>query len=39
MWSGFIWLKIGTSGELCEHGNESSAAIKGWEFLAELSDY
>jgi hypothetical protein len=29
----FIWLRIGTSGGLCEHGNESSGSIKGGELL------
>jgi hypothetical protein len=34
VWIGFIWLKIGTSGESSEHGNEPSGSIKGGgEFL------
>jgi hypothetical protein len=27
------WLKIRTSGEKCEHGNEPSGFIKGKEFI------
>jgi hypothetical protein len=27
LWTGFIWRKIGTSGELCEHGNEPSGSV------------
>jgi hypothetical protein len=30
---GFMWLRIGTSGRLCEHGNELSGSIKCWECL------
>jgi hypothetical protein len=30
VWTGSIWLRIGTS----EHGNEPSGYIKDWEFLA-----
>jgi hypothetical protein len=34
VWTGFIWLRIGTSGEgSCEHDNEPSGSIKGGEFL------
>jgi hypothetical protein len=29
VWTGFIWLRIGTNG----HGNEPSGSIKGGEFL------
>jgi hypothetical protein len=29
----FIWLRIGTSGGLCEHGNEPSGSIKCWGIL------
>jgi hypothetical protein len=32
---GFIWLKIGTSGTSCEHGNEPQRSIRGGKFLAE----
>jgi hypothetical protein len=29
VWTGFIWLRIGTSGKsCCEHGNEPSGSIK-----------
>jgi hypothetical protein len=27
VWTGFIWLRVGTSGGLCEHGNEPSGFI------------
>jgi hypothetical protein len=30
VWTGFFWLRIGTSGE---HGNEPSGSIKGGELL------
>jgi hypothetical protein len=30
--------RIGTSGELCEHGNEPSISIKGGDFLDQLSE-
>jgi hypothetical protein len=33
VWIGLISLRIGTSGGLFEHGNESSGAIKRWEVL------
>jgi hypothetical protein len=33
LWLGFIWLRIGTSGILCEHGNETTGSIKDGEFL------
>jgi hypothetical protein len=33
MWTGFIWLRIGTSGRSCEHDNEPSGSIKGGEFV------
>jgi hypothetical protein len=32
VWTGFMWLRIGTSGGLL-HGNEPSDSIKGREFL------
>jgi hypothetical protein len=28
-----MWLRIGTSGGLCEYGNELSGSIKGGKFL------
>jgi hypothetical protein len=34
LWTGFIGLRIGTSG-----GNENLVSIKGGKFLDELSDY
>jgi hypothetical protein len=33
VWIGLIWLRIGTSGGLFEHGNEPSDSIKCWEVL------
>jgi hypothetical protein len=39
VWIGFIWLKIGTSGGVCEHGNELSGSINSWKFLRKLSDW
>jgi hypothetical protein len=33
MWTGFIWLRIGTRADSCKHGNESSGSIKGVELL------
>jgi hypothetical protein len=33
VWTGCIWLRIGSSGGLCEHGDEPSGSIKGGEFL------
>jgi hypothetical protein len=33
VWIGLFWLRIGTSGGLCEHGNEPSGSIKFWEVL------
>jgi hypothetical protein len=33
MWTGFIWLRIGTSGGCYEHGDETSGSIKVDEFL------
>jgi hypothetical protein len=31
LWTGLAWLRIGTSGEFCELGNEPSGSIKCWE--------
>jgi hypothetical protein len=28
-----MWLRVGTSGELCEHDNELLGSVKGGEFL------
>jgi hypothetical protein len=33
VWTGFIWLRIGTGAGFCEHGNEPSGSVKGGEFL------
>ena len=33
VWTGSIWLRIGTGGRLYEHGNEPSGSIKCGEFL------
>jgi hypothetical protein len=33
VWTGLIWLRIGTAGGTCECGNENSGSIKCWEFL------
>jgi hypothetical protein len=38
VWTGFSWLRIGTSGGCCEYGNEPSAYIKGGNILLLLSD-
>jgi hypothetical protein len=28
VWTGFIWLSIGSIGKICEHGNESSVSTR-----------
>jgi hypothetical protein len=33
VWTELIWLRIGTSGGLLEHGKEPSGSIKYWEIL------
>jgi hypothetical protein len=33
VWIELIWLRIGTSGGPCEHGNEPPGSIKCWEVL------
>jgi hypothetical protein len=33
VWTGLIWLKIGTRVSCCEHGNEPLGTIKCREFL------
>jgi hypothetical protein len=38
VWTGFIWLRTGSSDGSCGHGNESSDKIKGGEFLCYLRD-
>jgi hypothetical protein len=27
-WTGFSWLRIGSSGRVCDHGDEPSGSIK-----------
>jgi hypothetical protein len=34
VWSGLLWLKIGTNGAACKQGNEPSWVHKGRVFLA-----
>jgi hypothetical protein len=38
-WSGFIWLRIETSGWFCEHDNEPLSSVKCWEFLPLLRSF
>jgi hypothetical protein len=33
IWTGFMWLRIGTSSRPFKHGNEPSGSIRGGEFL------
>jgi hypothetical protein len=33
VWTGLIWLRIGTGTDSCEHGNKPSGSIKPREFL------
>jgi len=33
VWTGLIWLRIGTDGGTCEYSNEPSGSMKCWEFL------
>jgi hypothetical protein len=33
VWTGFIWLRIGTVEGTCEHGNEPWRSIKCWDIL------
>jgi hypothetical protein len=35
---GYIWLRIGISGGICEHSNEPSIFMKDGEFVDYLSD-
>jgi hypothetical protein len=37
VWNEFIWLRIGTSGSFCEHGNEPSGSIQCSELPEQLS--
>jgi hypothetical protein len=32
VWNGCFWLRKGPVAGSCEHGNEPSSSIKGWEF-------
>jgi hypothetical protein len=36
VWTGSVWLRIGTSGGSCEQGDEPSGSIKCWEVLEWL---
>jgi hypothetical protein len=36
---GCIWLRIGTSGRFCEHGNQPAVSIKDREILHQLKEY
>jgi hypothetical protein len=36
--TGFSWVRIGSSGMLCEHGNEPSCSIRKQDFFDKLSD-
>jgi hypothetical protein len=31
LWTGLVWVRIDTGGEVCERGNEPSGSIKCWE--------
>jgi hypothetical protein len=35
VWTGCIWLRMGTSGGFCEHGNKLPCSIKGGDIIAE----
>jgi hypothetical protein len=39
VWPGFVWIRMGTSGGPCDHGNEPSGSIKCWKLLEWLSDW
>jgi hypothetical protein len=39
VWTVSIWLRIGTSGGSCEHGDEPSGSIKCWEVLQWLHNW
>jgi hypothetical protein len=36
--TGFGWLRIGSSGELCEHSNEPSGSIRKQNIFDKLSN-
>jgi hypothetical protein len=33
MWTGLVWLRIGTGGDSCEFGIEPSGSMKCWETI------
>jgi hypothetical protein len=35
VWTGLIWLRIGTSGGSFEHGNETTGYMKCWKILGK----
>jgi hypothetical protein len=39
VWTGLVWLRIGTVGGSCEHGNEPSGSINVWEVLEWLHNW
>jgi hypothetical protein len=39
VWTGLIWLMMGTSRGHCERGNKSYGSIKCWEIPPRLSDW
>jgi hypothetical protein len=38
VWIGLIWLRIGTNGGPCEHGNKLSGSIKCGKFLSSCTN-
>jgi hypothetical protein len=39
VWIGSMCVRIGTSGGLCERGNEPSGSVKRWEVLVWLHSW
>jgi len=39
VWSEFMCLRRGKVAGCCDHGNEPSGSIQGWESLGQLSDH
>jgi hypothetical protein len=39
VWTGLIWLRIGTGGGLFEHSDEPSGSVKCWEVLEWLHNW
>jgi hypothetical protein len=39
VWTGFIWLTIGTNDSSYEHGDEPLGSMKGEELFEQLNDY